>query len=80
MTVDTATVVAALVAAKNIDALEAAISQGSFLDAIPGDDRQKLRGATATSARSVRRSSRPRTDFLHSERLADPFLQLRAHG
>lgn len=48
MTVDTATAVAALVAAKNIEALEAAISQGSFLDATPGDDRQKLRGKTAT--------------------------------
>ncbi|KAL4446839.1 hypothetical protein ABPG77_008083 [Micractinium sp. CCAP 211/92] len=45
MTVDTATAVAALVAAKNIEALEAAISQGSFLDATPGDDRQKLRAA-----------------------------------
>ncbi|KAL4434046.1 hypothetical protein ABPG75_000487 [Micractinium tetrahymenae] len=45
MTVDTATAVAALVAAKDIEALEAAISQAAFLDSVPGDDRQKLRAA-----------------------------------
>ena len=44
MTADAKTAVAALAAAKDISALEAAISQASFLDTVPGDDRQKLRG------------------------------------
>lgn len=44
MTVDTATVVAALQAAKDVPGLEKAITDASFLDAIPGEDRQKLRG------------------------------------
>jgi len=44
MTADANAAVAALVAAKDIPALEAAISQASFLDSVPGDDRQKLRG------------------------------------
>jgi hypothetical protein len=44
MTTDAKTAVGALVAAKDIAALEAAIAAASFLDNIPGDDRQKLRG------------------------------------
>ena len=44
MTTDTKSAVAALVAAKDRTALESAIAAAAFLDAIPGDDRQKLRG------------------------------------
>jgi len=44
MTADTVSAVAALAAAKDRDALESAISAAAFLDTIPGDDRQKLRG------------------------------------
>lgn len=44
MTVDPSSAVAALLAAKDIEALEAAIGSASFLDNTPGDDRQKLRG------------------------------------
>lgn len=61
MTVDTATAVAALVAAKDVEALEAAISQASFLDSIPGDDRQKLRGGIELAgAVAIPEVSRPR--------------------
>ena len=45
MAVDNQAAVAALVGAKDIEALEAAIAAASFLDSVPGDDRQKLRGA-----------------------------------
>ncbi|KAG7674429.1 hypothetical protein Ndes2437B_g00694 [Nannochloris sp. 'desiccata'] len=45
MTTDTVSAVAALAAAKDRAALESAISAAAFLDAIPGDDRQKLRAA-----------------------------------
>ncbi|GAB4818224.1 hypothetical protein N2152v2_005270 [Parachlorella kessleri] len=45
MAPDAKSAVAALVAAKDIEALEAAITEGAFLDATPGDDRQKLRAA-----------------------------------
>jgi hypothetical protein len=44
MTADTQSAVAALVAAKDISSLEHAIAAASFLDGVPGDDRQKLRG------------------------------------
>jgi hypothetical protein len=44
MTADTQSAVAALVAAKDISSLEQAIAAASFLDTVPGDDRQKLRG------------------------------------
>lgn len=47
MTVDAATAVAALAAAKDVEALTEAIAGASFLDGTPGDDRQKLRGARA---------------------------------
>ena len=42
--------VAALAAAKDIEALEGAIAQAAFLDSTPGDDRQKLRGAQRREA------------------------------
>lgn len=43
--VDQKSAVEALVAAgNNVEALISAIEQASFLDAIPGEDRQKLRG------------------------------------
>lgn len=45
MTVDATSAVAALLAAKDIEALQAAIAAATFLDDKPGDDRQKLRGA-----------------------------------
>lgn len=44
MTLDAAGAVAALVGAKDIEALEDAIAKASFLDNTPGEDRQKLRG------------------------------------
>lgn len=44
MTMDAQAAVAALVAAKDIEALETAIAQSGFLDNTPGEDRQKLRG------------------------------------
>lgn len=44
MAVDEETAVAGLVGAKDIEALEAAIGQASFLDSKPGESRQKLRG------------------------------------
>ena len=47
MTLDAASAVAALVGAKEIEALEDAIAKASFLDNTPGEDRQKLRGALA---------------------------------
>lgn len=50
MVQDNQAAVAALLAAKDIEDLEAAIQQASFLDAIPGEDRQKLRGATGGPA------------------------------
>ena len=53
MTVDASTAVAALVAAKDIEALEAAIEQSSFLDNTPGEDRQKLRGAGRAAHQSL---------------------------
>ena len=54
MAVDNQAAVAALVGAKDIEALEAAIAAASFLDSIPGDDRQKLRGARGGGAPSGR--------------------------
>lgn len=53
MTVDSKALVAALVAAKDIEALEAAIAAASILDNTPGDDRQKLRGKKGISGRSL---------------------------
>jgi len=50
MTADTATVVASLQAANDIESLKSAIQNAIFLDATPGEDRQKLRG---TSDRTV---------------------------
>jgi hypothetical protein len=47
MTADFKGAVAALAAAKDVFSLEAAISAAVFLDAHPGDDRQKLRGKCA---------------------------------
>lgn len=45
MTPDTASTIAALQAAgDDLDALANAIIQASYLDEIPGEDRQKLRG------------------------------------
>jgi hypothetical protein len=44
MSGDPKSAVAALVAAKDVQSLEIAIGQAAFLDATPGDDRQKLRG------------------------------------
>lgn len=46
MTADTATVVASLQAANDIDSLKSAIQNALFLDATPGEDRQKLRGTS----------------------------------
>lgn len=43
--VDPATAVASLQSAKDVSSLTSAIEQALFLDAIPGDDRQKLRAA-----------------------------------
>lgn len=48
MTVDAKSAVAALLSAKDIEALTAAVEAASFLDATPGEDRQKLRGALNT--------------------------------
>jgi hypothetical protein len=46
MTMDTNSAVALLKAAgDDIDALSEAIIKTSFLDSIPGEDRQRLRGA-----------------------------------
>jgi len=45
MSVDAKTAVDSLAAAKDVAALKAAIAQALFLDAVPGDDRQKLRAA-----------------------------------
>jgi acyl-CoA-binding protein len=45
MTVDAKTAVESLQAAKDVASLKNAIQQALFLDAIPGDDRQKLRAA-----------------------------------
>ena len=45
MTVSAQEAVTALAAAKSVEDLTAAIERSSFLDATPGDDRQKLRGA-----------------------------------
>lgn len=53
MTVDTASAVAALQAASagdDTNALADAIINASFLDQTPGEDRQKLRGASAGSS------------------------------
>jgi hypothetical protein len=47
MTADPTAAVAALAAAKDAASLEAAIQSAGFLDAKPGDDRQKLRGGFA---------------------------------
>jgi len=44
MTVDTATAVASLQSANDINSLKSAIEQALFLDGTPGDARQKLRG------------------------------------
>lgn len=44
MTIDPAAAVAAIAAANDVESLEKAIEAASFLDATPGDDRQKLRG------------------------------------
>lgn len=44
MTADAKAAVAALSAANDVDSLEAAIAEASFLDSVPGEDRQKLRG------------------------------------
>lgn len=44
MTVDARTAVAALASARDIEDLEAAIKGAMFLDDVPGEDRQKLRG------------------------------------
>jgi hypothetical protein len=46
MTVDEERAVAALASAKEVDILEAAIADASFLDSTPGENRQKLRGAS----------------------------------
>lgn len=53
MTADAKTAVAALLAAKDLPALEAAINGASFLDNIPGDDRQKLRGKNIETCEKV---------------------------
>lgn len=45
MTQDVQGLVAALVAAKDIEALESAIAAAAALDQTPGEDKQKLRGA-----------------------------------
>ena len=45
MSVDTKRAVDSLQAAKDVTALKEAIAQALFLDAVPGDDRQKLRAA-----------------------------------
>lgn len=44
MTVDAKAAVAALLSAKDIEALKVAVDAAAFLDGVPGDDRQKLRG------------------------------------
>lgn len=49
MTTDGKAAVASLAAAKDIPSLEAAIQAAGFLDNVPGDDRQKLRGAYTAS-------------------------------
>ena len=45
MSVDVKTAVDSLQAAKDVSTLKEAIAQALFLDAVPGDDRQKLRAA-----------------------------------
>ena len=51
---------AAFAAAGNdIDALEKAIEEAAYLDATPGEDRQKLRGAPAPPARTTMHPSAP---------------------
>lgn len=44
MTLDTPTALAAVAAAMDIESLEKALEEASFLEKIPGDDRQKWRG------------------------------------
>lgn len=44
MTLDTATALAAVAAAVDIESLEKALEEASFLEKVPGDDRQKWRG------------------------------------
>ena len=64
MTRDASTAVAALTAAKDIETLEYAIQQAAFLDSVPGDDRQKLRGERRGlgDAHARRRQERPTPD------------------
>ena len=45
MSVDVKTAVDSLQTAKDVPTLKEAIAQALFLDAVPGDDRQKLRAA-----------------------------------
>lgn len=44
MTIDVATALAAIAAANDVDTLDKALQDASFIDNTPGDDRQKYRG------------------------------------
>jgi acyl-CoA-binding protein len=59
MAVDAKSAVAALAAAKDSGSLKAAIAAASFLDAAPGDDRQKLRGAPEDLPDALPRAAAP---------------------
>lgn len=72
MTIDVGTALAAIAAANDVDTLEKALQDASFIDATPGDDRQKYRGALGVPARIVRALAglhRPRTGHV-----VDPHL------
>ncbi|KAL6784140.1 hypothetical protein ACKKBG_A04950 [Auxenochlorella protothecoides x Auxenochlorella symbiontica] len=47
MTIDVGTALAAIAAANDVDTLEKALQDASFIDATPGDDRQKYRAGKA---------------------------------
>lgn len=82
MTLDAAGAVAALVGAKDIEALEDAISKASFLDNTPGEDRQKLRGAPRrprlAASPSAARAARALAKVLRMDLPCSP--QRRARG
>ena len=64
--------VAALAAAKDVEALEAAIAAAAFLDATPGDDRQKLRGGWGDRGGGGREGERCATPSPRAHHLLHP--------
>ncbi len=84
MTADANAAVAALVAAKDIASLEAAISTASFLDSVPGDNRQKLRGEYNIASKLVEASAelRLQVKIYHAQSFLSStnVLQLHALG